>query len=142
MDFVAAVCPGIETTNESFLRSYVEALQQRINRTQAGSGWYAADGGDEKLDADWLEHQFLEMVAILQMMLQFLGYTVPSTASAIGYFTLMRQQRFFHFQPVGCTLWSKRFNLTLNIGDCLGSHSCSSECNVIVGVNGVLCTAG
>lgn len=110
-DFVRAVCPGREATSETFLRSFVEALQQRINRLQAGSCWYAADGGKAELEADWLEHQFLEMITILQTLLQFLAYVVPSSASTLAYFRLMRQQRFFHFQPVGCTLWVKRFSL-------------------------------
>jgi nuclear pore complex protein Nup188 len=85
---------------ESCVHEFVEALKQRINRVESGSGWYAAEGGNELLELAWSQAQVEEMVPILQLALSVVFKAVPSSKSTLSYFELMKERHFFDFSLV------------------------------------------
>lgn len=92
--------------HESCVYEFVGALQQRINRIESGSGWYAKDGGSELLDLAWSQAQMDEMVPILQLTLSVIYKAVPSSKSTLSYFELMKERHFFDFSLVSGGNWT------------------------------------
>jgi nuclear pore complex protein Nup188 len=99
-----AVCKSASKTltYESCVHEFVEALQQRINRLESGSGWYAKEGGSELLEVIWSQAQIEEMVPILQLTFNVVFRAVPSSKSTLSYFELMKERFFFDFSLVSC----------------------------------------
>jgi nuclear pore complex protein Nup188 len=85
---------------ETCLYYFVGALKQRMNRLEAGSGWFAKDGGREDFEAQWQQNQVDEMVPILQLSLYVALTLTPSSKSAVAYFSLLSERCFFHFNGV------------------------------------------
>jgi nuclear pore complex protein Nup188 len=96
---------------ESCGHEFVEALQQRINRIESGSGWYATEGGNEHLEVAWSQAQIEEMVPILQLTLSVIYRAVPSSKSTLSYFELMRERHFFDFNLVSCLMEAEIANV-------------------------------
>ena len=86
--------------HESCVHEFVGALQQRINRIESGSGWYANEGGSDLLELAWSQAQVDEMVPILQLTLSVVYKAVPSSKSTLSYFELMKERHFFDFNLV------------------------------------------
>jgi hypothetical protein len=85
---------------ETCLYDFVGALKQRTNRLEAGSGWFAKDGGREDFEALWQQSQVDEIVPILQLSLYVALTLTPSSKSAVAYFSLLSERCFFHFNGV------------------------------------------
>jgi nuclear pore complex protein Nup188 len=86
--------------HESCVHEFVGALQQRINRIESGSGWYAKEGGSDPLELAWSQAQVDEMVPILQLTLSVIYKAIPSSKSTLSYFELMKERHFFDFSLV------------------------------------------
>jgi nuclear pore complex protein Nup188 len=86
--------------HEACVHEFVEALQQRINRIESGSGWYAKEGANEHLELAWSQAQVEEMVPILQLTLSVIYKAIPSSKSTLSYFELMKERHFFDFSLV------------------------------------------
>jgi nuclear pore complex protein Nup188 len=105
-DTAKAICTTVcrselaTSSIETCLYGFMGALKQRMNRLEAGSGWFAKDGGREDLEALWQQNQVDEIVPILQLSLYVALTLTPSSKSAVAYFSLLSDRCFFQFDGV------------------------------------------
>lgn len=109
-----AVCTAKsnDRNDDSRLNELTGALQQRLNRLQSGSGWYAADGGNAEVEAAWLQSQVEELIPILQLLHCALNIVHASAPSIIAYFRLMVRTSFLDLQVVSSSIDYCCFDLT------------------------------
>jgi nuclear pore complex protein Nup188 len=91
---------GEPTRVDNCIGDFTGALKQRVNKLEAGSGWYAADGGNESLERQWRQSQLDEMVPLLQLMFSVVSRVIPSSKATLGYMTLLSERSFFDFSSV------------------------------------------
>jgi nuclear pore complex protein Nup188 len=99
---------NIQTTSEptrveNCIGDFTAALRQRLNKLEAGSGWYANQGGNESLERQWVQLQLDEMVPVLQLMFSVVTRVMPSSKATLAYFTLLSERNFFDFNPVSAS---------------------------------------
>lgn len=81
------------------LHLFTSALQQRLNRMEAGSGWFE-DDVDIELHRPWMQTQADETLIILQFLGSVLEEIHPSARATVTYFELMHKTAFLTFQSV------------------------------------------
>jgi nuclear pore complex protein Nup188 len=85
---------------ESCLFEFVGALKQRMNRLEAGSGWFATEGGREQMEIQWQQNQINEIIPALQLIIYVALRVPPSSKAVVAYFNLLLERSFFHFDGV------------------------------------------
>lgn len=70
-------------SSRHFLVDAVGALESRLDSLEKGSGWYRDEGARGEVEEAWSTNQMLEMIHIMQIMIDLLSGSFPSTRSDV-----------------------------------------------------------
>ncbi|KAF2452972.1 nucleoporin subcomplex protein binding to Pom34-domain-containing protein [Lineolata rhizophorae] len=75
-----------KSSGPSITTRYIDAVRARVERYDTGSGWFAAEGGNEQMEEHWGRCQVVEMIHLLQLLLVHIdtdkGFPTSSEISA------------------------------------------------------------